>query len=201
MDIIHDAQNKALLYFNQALISIDFEDDNSEMNDLKKKSNLILAAKIKAALERSPKTAKKIAIEVGVTPQAIIGWKKTGAISKDSLALFAHAVGMRLSDFIDTNDSREVEDPETQAVIDMMQATDLEGKILIKAAAYEALEKYLERKVRFNKLAKGEDLRTELTEIKNEFAKLNPFDRLNAMTELVQEFESQLKKIPSKSEK
>jgi len=47
------------------------------------------AERITAAIERTGMTRAKLARELGITPQAIAGWEKTGTISKENLLKLA----------------------------------------------------------------------------------------------------------------
>ncbi|WP_299733892.1 XRE family transcriptional regulator [uncultured Endozoicomonas sp.] len=56
-----------------------------------------IAHRISVAIERSGKSQRKVAIEIGVTPQAITKWLKTGNISRESLDGLAKATGVSAS--------------------------------------------------------------------------------------------------------
>lgn len=63
-------------------------------------ANKVLAGKIAEAIKRSERTAASIAEDLGISPQAVNGWKKTGTISKDMLTRFAELVGVPVGYFI-----------------------------------------------------------------------------------------------------
>lgn len=75
------------------------------MIDKKKAANRDLAKKISDAIEDCGKSSKTIAAEVGVSPQAITGWKTTGSIGKETLVKLAHAVGKHPLHFIASDDT------------------------------------------------------------------------------------------------
>jgi transcriptional regulator with XRE-family HTH domain len=76
-------------------------------SDKQKRNNMALAKKIASAIDASPMSAAKIAKKCGVTPQAISGWKSTGRIAKDMLAVFADVVEIPLNHFMPPAKSKD----------------------------------------------------------------------------------------------
>lgn len=66
-----------------------------------------LADKIAAAIRDSGLTAREVAKNCNVTPQAVNGWKTTGRISKDMLATFASVVRLPVQHFISTEQQQQ----------------------------------------------------------------------------------------------
>lgn len=60
----------------------------------------LLAQKIRDAVAAIPRSKSAIADALGVTPQALYGWEKTGKITKDSLAGLAALAGLPLEHFV-----------------------------------------------------------------------------------------------------
>jgi transcriptional regulator with XRE-family HTH domain len=128
-----------VLYIYQALICPIFANDNMEMKINQIDDSLALAELIKSAIAKSGLTKKSIAEELGVKPQAITGWERTGRIHRSTLRDLGKLVGENL-----TGDEAGVSDlhAETQAVIKMMEESELEGRILAKHAVSDALKKF-----------------------------------------------------------
>lgn len=63
-------------------------------------ADLSLALKIDRAIADSRLSSKRIAELCGVSPQAVNGWKRTGRISKESLAVLVQVVGQPLEHFM-----------------------------------------------------------------------------------------------------
>ena len=97
---------------------------------IEKTKNAELARRIATAIAESGMSAKSIAAAVGVTPQAVTGWKNTGSIAKDTLVRFAQAVGKQPLYFIDVNEPTTSLPPAPkQAALTAM--TDLEKMTLL----------------------------------------------------------------------
>lgn len=71
---------------------------------MNQEDNLALAKKIADAIKASHLSAKEIAEQCEVKPQAVSGWKKTGRIKKATLVRFAEVVDVPLSQFISSSD-------------------------------------------------------------------------------------------------
>lgn len=56
-----------------------------------------LKDRLKQAIKESNKSQKRIAEEIGITPQALNKWLKDGKASKENLAAFAEATGKSFS--------------------------------------------------------------------------------------------------------
>jgi hypothetical protein len=106
------------------LIDVCFDHHNKAMIDKTKTANAVLAQRIAQAIESSGKTAKAIAEEVQVKPQAVNGWKTTGRIGKDTLVRFALAVNRDPMEFLDVLES-------TQSVASTSKRLSAEAKRLI----------------------------------------------------------------------
>lgn len=101
--------------------------------------NSDLRARIAQAIKTSGKKQKEIAAEVGVTPQAITKWLKSGTISTESLEKFASATGVNLVWLITGKENQEVD----------VIATNSEGAWAIEAKAVK--DNYLQGSFALNK--------------------------------------------------
>ena len=103
------------------------------MIDRAKNANRVLARKIAEAIKESGKSSTMIATEVGVSPQAVVGWKATGSIAKDTLVRFAHAVGKHPLHFMEIDENASGLDERTkhlspkarQLIEEIIQAEEL----------------------------------------------------------------------------
>lgn len=81
-------------------------EDHPHMNDLNEK--------IRYALKRASLSQTAVAQRIGVTPQSVYKWIKTGKIDKANLQKLADITGLRIEWFLDTNErSWTPEDPDS----------------------------------------------------------------------------------------
>ena len=85
-------------------------------------ANLAVASRIRAAVLATKKPKKEVATLLGVSPQAVTGWEKTGRISKEVLAGLSRLSGVPMEEILgepqltgDTSGRYSPDTPESEA--------------------------------------------------------------------------------------
>ena len=118
----------------------------------KDEANAELAKKIAYAIQASGLKGKEVAERCGVSPQAVIGWKKTGTISKKLLPVFANVVKVPLAHFMPAipsspedkllasteNDAHYLDGDKLIALIQLYKDSTVVGREFILNAALRA---------------------------------------------------------------
>ena len=124
--------------------------ENQAMVDKEKSGNAELAKRIASAIAESNLPKKKIAEALGVTPQAVGSWEKTGRIGKETLRDFAHIMGKNLSDFIpgmtlpanDADHGQTIVLSEAVELLTLFKQASPKGRTAILKAARSAVQRF-----------------------------------------------------------
>jgi len=102
------------------LTSVNGVPDNQAMLDIEE-----MKRRIAFALERAPRgTATRIAAELGITDQAIVGWGRTGKIKKENIPTLAKHTGRKLAYFLDSQVSDADSDAEVVPIFSRERRED-----------------------------------------------------------------------------
>jgi transcriptional regulator with XRE-family HTH domain len=139
------ADTKAMLSERQALLKQEnVVDASDEMASSRTTDAELLGARIAAAFaacgSRQAEVRRAICQELGISPQALSGWIKTGRISKGKLPIVAKHTGQSVDYFLGMADMTAQDEQEVQLVLASRHLPDfLRAELLAHAESLKKL--------------------------------------------------------------